>query len=114
MSTVIKDWFLVEIYDANDLKHESEIVMHIAWGIVISDSKGRFNTGDFVCTSRIVELNEDGSLRTKSGTLYETDGSGKLSRLHIKDLLQLRKGFSPDEILASNFFDGELSDATHC
>ena len=114
MATIIKNWHLVEIYDCETINSDSEAYMNVAWGIVVEDSKNRFSEGDFVCTSRIVELTDDGCMRTKSGTIYIGSGVGKVSRLHIEDLKKLRQGFSPDEILIAKSLGGELTDYTHC
>lgn len=114
MATIIKNWHLVEIYDCDIITSASEVYMNVAWGIVVEDSKCRFKAGDFVCTSRIVELNDNNQMTTKSGTMYIGMGVGKVSRLHIEDLRKLRQGFSPDEILAAKTLGGELTDYTHC
>lgn len=114
MATIIKNWHLVEIYNSKIITSESEIVMNVVWGIVVSDSKNRFVEGDFVCTSRIVQLGEDNHMTTKSGTLYIGTGTGKVSRLNIEDLQKLRQGFSPEEILVAKSLGGELTDYTHC
>ena len=114
MATIIKNWHLVEIYDAETINQDPELIMNIAWGIVISDSKNRFKAGDFVCTSRLIELKDDNHMITKSGTLYIGSGVGKVSRLNVEDLTKLRQGFSPDEIIAAKLLGGELTDYTHC
>lgn len=117
MATIIKNWHLVEIYETEVITKDSEILLNVAWGIVVEDSKNRFNNGDFVCTSRIVQLEDvDGKTHmiTKSGTLYVGQGIGKVSRLHLEDLTRLRQGFSPDEILLSKNLGGDLVDYTHC
>jgi hypothetical protein len=114
MTTIIKNWHLVEVYESETINENSVMLMNIAWGIVVEDSKNRFSAGDFVCSSRIVELTGDGCMRTKSGTIYIGSGVGKVSRLHIEDLKKLRQGFSPDEILIAKLLGGELTDYTHC
>ena len=114
MATIIEKWHLVEIHDSKTINEESEVLMNIAWGIVVSDSKNRFSAGDFVCTSRIVKFGDENEMTTKSGTVYIGLGVGKVSRLNIEDLEKLRNGFSPDEIRVARSLGGELTDFTHC
>ena len=114
MSTVIENWYLVEIYDCKIIDENATHLMNIVWGIVVTDSKNRFKAGDFVCTSRIVELRDENCMITKSGTEYVGNGVGKVSRLNVEDLQKLRQGFSPDEIVLAKSLGGELTDYTHC
>jgi hypothetical protein len=47
--TILKDWFLV------NLEHDNNSAAQILWGIVVGDNKGRWQPGDYACTSKIVE-----------------------------------------------------------
>ncbi|WP_233081185.1 hypothetical protein [Rheinheimera soli] len=93
MNTKVKDWHIVSIYD-NDL-----LVGRVLWGICTQDMTSRFSVGDYVCTSKIVEiLPKDNLVKTCSGSTYLAEGDGKKSEIQVQDFELLRGGLSPDEI----------------
>jgi hypothetical protein len=47
--TIIKNWFFV------NLEYDTNIAAQVLGGIVVEDNKGRWQPGDYACTSKIVE-----------------------------------------------------------
>lgn len=93
MNTKVKDWHVVSIYDRDQL------VGRVLWGICMEDKTSRFSAGDYICTSRIVEiLPNDNLVKTCSGSTYLVEGDGKMSEIQVQDFEMLRGGLSPDEI----------------
>lgn len=86
MKTTVGNWSIVTIDD-----------FQIVWGIVVTDETGRFNTDEFVCTSRVVSFGDNQAL-TKSGSIYELIGEGVEYTANYKQLMLLRGGKSPDEL----------------
>lgn len=91
--TTIKNWFLVSF------DNDGTIAGHVLWGIVVEDRKLRWRENDFVCTSKIVEHVNEHSFKTRNSE-YECVGAGKRVTLQLETLLELRRGFSPDEYSA--------------
>lgn len=95
MNTVIRDWFIVSIFDAENL------VGNVLWGYVIYDSTCRYLKDDFICTSNIVRINSTNQLiTTRSGSLYQTIEKGRRSKVYFDEFELLRNGFSPPQVEA--------------
>ncbi len=93
MNTKVKDWHIVSIYD------KDQLVGRVLWGICTRDMTRRFSVGDYVCTSRIIEIiPKENLVRTFSGNTYLVDGDGQKSQIQVLDFELLRGGLSPDEI----------------
>jgi hypothetical protein len=63
----------------------------------------RFATGDYISTSKIVEISPNTQLiKTASGSLYQVIGEGKKAEVQMRDFQLLRHGFSPEQITQLN------------
>lgn len=92
--TTVKDWYIVSIADG------ALEIGKILWGIVINDTTCRFNKDDFVCTSKIKNIDTKEKLvTTHSGSRYELVDSGQTVKVDFDEFELLRKGFSPNEII---------------
>lgn len=90
MNTVLRDWFIVSVFDA------SYLIKNVLWGYVIYDASCRYSKGDFVCTSNIIHINKINQLiTTNSGSLYQTLEKGRCSKIYYEEFELLRNGFSP-------------------
>lgn len=95
MNTVLKDWYIVSVLEGD------ELVGKVLYGTVIFDSSFRYIKGDYVCTSKIVDINVNNQLiKTHSGSLYQIHGNGKRAKIKFNEFELLRQGFSPDQIIA--------------
>lgn len=93
MNTKVKNWHIVAIYD------KDELVGRILWGICAQDMTRRFAVGDYVCTSRIIEVTpKENLVKTFSGNAYLVEGDGQKSKIQVENFELLRTGLSPDEI----------------
>ena len=93
MNTKVKNWHIVFIYD------KDQSVGRVLWGICTQDMASRFSVGDYVCTSRIIEIiPKENLVKTFSGNAYLVEGDGKKSQIQVQDFELLRGGLSPDEI----------------
>ncbi|EWH05308.1 hypothetical protein AT00_13545 [Pseudoalteromonas lipolytica SCSIO 04301] len=88
------------------LDHQSsneELVGKIQWGTSVDDMTYRCATGDYISTSKIVEISPQNQLiKTASGNLYQVIGEGQKSQVQIIDFQLLRHGFSPEQITQLN------------
>ncbi len=95
MNTVLRDWFIVSVFDA------SYIIKNVLWGYVIYDASCRYSKGDIVCTSNIIHINKINKLiTTQSGSLYQILDKGRCSKVYYEEFELLRNGFSPLHIEA--------------
>ncbi len=93
MNTVLKDWHIVSILE------NGELVGKVLWGICVEDETFRFDVGDYVCTSRIIDINPTEKLvKTSKGSSYLLEGDGTTAEVNVEDFELLRQGYSPDEI----------------
>jgi hypothetical protein len=93
MNTVLKNWHIVSIFENN------ELVGKVLWGICVEDETFRFDTGDYVCSSKIVEIIPTEKLvKTFKGSSYLLEGDGAISEVNVEDFELLRQGFSPADI----------------
>lgn len=93
MNTKVKNWHIVSIYD------KDQLVGRVLWGICTQDTTIRFSVGDYVCTSRIIEIiPKENLVKTFSGNAYLVEGEGQKSQIQVQDVELLRGGLSPDEI----------------
>ncbi len=93
MNTVLKDWYIVTILD------NKQLVGKVLWGICVEDETFRFETGDYVCSSKIVKVIPAGKqVKTCKGSSYLLQGDGETAEIQIEDFTLLRQGYSPDEI----------------
>ena len=93
MTTVLKNWHIVSILE------NRELVGKVLWGICVEDETLRFDTGDYVCSSKIVEIIPTEKLvKTCKGSSYLLEGDGTTTEVNVEDFELLRQGFSPDEI----------------
>jgi len=96
MNTIIKDWFIVDVYTSHKFE---EHLCKILWGIVISDDQGRFKKNDYVCTSTLLEIKPDErKVYTRSGSIYVLSGPGGQIQVTHDELAILYKGVSPSEL----------------
>lgn len=91
--TIIEKWYLV------DLQADEKNIGQVLWGIVVDDRKGRWVSGNFVCTSPVVQRLDNRLFRTKNSE-YLCQGEGEEVTLPAESLIELRSGYSPDEFLA--------------
>ena len=97
MPTEVKNWVIVSIVE------NGEELGKVLWGICVIDPTGRFDTGNYICTSRIKEyLQSESLVTTNSGSVYQLHSNGAVVCLELKYLPLLRKGFSPEEISLMN------------
>ncbi len=95
MNTVIRDWYIVSIFDCKYL------IGQVLWGYVVDDSSCRYLKGDFICTSKITRINSSNELiTTQTGSLYQVIERGRRAELSYDEFELLRNGFSPDQIKA--------------
>lgn len=113
MNTLIEKWFLVEIYTDKSKEDNIDLGISLLWGIVVEDYRLKFQHGSFVCTSNIAQRLSDNEFLTRSGTAYETVGTGERVKIHANDLPKLMNGFSPIEILAAQNQGGSLVNAAY-
>jgi hypothetical protein len=93
MNTVLKDWHIVSILE------NGELVGKVLWGICAEDETFRFDAGDYVCSSKIVEIiPTDKLVKTVKGSAYLLEGDGTTAEVNVEDFELLRQGYSPDEI----------------
>lgn len=93
MNTVLKDWHIVSILE------NGELVGKVLWGICVEDETFRFDAGDYVCSSKIVEIIPAAKLvKTIKGSAYLLEGDGTKTDVNFEDFELLRKGFSPADI----------------
>jgi hypothetical protein len=93
MNTVLKDWHVVSILESG------ELVGKVLWGICVEDETFRFEAGDYVCSSKIVEIiPTDKLVKTIKGNAYVLEGDGTTAEVNVEDFELLRKGYSPAEI----------------
>lgn len=90
---IIETWYLV------DLKVDEECVGQVLWGIVVNDRKSRWVSGNFVCTSPVVECLHKGLYRTRNSE-HQCQGDGQKVALPVEALIELPTGYSLDEYLA--------------
>ena len=61
----------------------------------------RFSKGDYICTSKLVEINPKTNLiKTASGSTYKVIGEGRKASIDYCDFELLRNGFNPEQINA--------------
>ncbi|MBT1450561.1 hypothetical protein KJ365_06670 [Glaciecola sp. XM2] len=97
MNTIVKDWYIVSIFD------DEEPIGKILWGICVDDMTYRFATNDYISTSKIVEISPNNQLiKTASGSSYQAIGVGQKAKVQMKDFELLRHGFSPEQIAQLN------------
>jgi len=88
MITTVKDWSIVTVKDELS-------PFKILWAIV--DESNRFKPGDYVCSSRILYI-EDNHVRTHTGSSYELIGKGSEYVASYAQLILLIEGNSPCEL----------------
>lgn len=97
MKTIVKNWFIVSVMD-----HDKRLG-NVIYGYIVSDESFRFNTGEYVCTSKLVDIQPELNLaKTASGSLYQLLGKGRKAIIDFDDFELLRNGFSPIQIKALN------------
>lgn len=89
---IIEHWFLVTL---NNDDHAP--MGEILWGIVVDDQRRRFQPGHYVCTSPVIEHISPSLFRTMN-TVYLCRAKGEHVTMSVRDLNDLRQGFSPEEI----------------
>lgn len=97
MKTTIRGAFLVEFQ-----KEGGEILPEkLVWGIIVQDETGRWQPGNYVCTSVIKQIEElaDGITRfITRRSVYEALGEVTPYTLPLEDFPNLRMGYSPEEL----------------
>ncbi|CAM4439373.1 hypothetical protein [Pseudoalteromonas maricaloris] len=91
MDTIVCDWQIVTVKDNGQ----------VLWGICVEDKSFRFGNGDYICTSKLVEIKPKKNLiKTASGSIYKVVGDGKKAIVELCDFELLRNGFNPQQIKA--------------
>lgn len=104
MTTTVKNWYIVTVMDG-DVR-----VGSVIYADVIEDESFRFSIGDYVCTSKLVEINPEHNLaKTASGSDYKLIGRGRKAIIDLDDFELLRNGFSPLQIKVLNRPERNLS-----
>jgi hypothetical protein len=67
----------------------------VLWGIVKLDELGRYNPGDYVCTSKISKFISDKSIITISGINYQSLTEISALSLPLSSISKLRAGYDP-------------------
>lgn len=96
-STILFDWFIVEIVPATPIKSSAKSLF--LWGLVKKDQLERYCYGDYVCTSMIKSISP--SMRqvvTASNHIYTLLGPGHRIKVSVDEFEMLRNGYSPSEI----------------
>jgi len=97
MITEIKNWFIVDLYKDKTFKDNLGKVL---WGIVINDEQGRFQNGDYVCTSTLIVINaKEREVHTRTGSIYILNGPGEQVKLDLEQLGKISIGMSPAEVI---------------
>lgn len=105
MSTMLKDWHIVSVYQENTM------IGKILWGIIVEDATQRFAAGDYVCTSKIVSISAQTQLiKTFQGNTYKLVGEGATAEVQLVELELLRSGFSPQDVSAIRSSKSRMSD----
>ncbi|ODB37275.1 hypothetical protein BB427_13730 [Pseudoalteromonas sp. BMB] len=93
MDTIVCGWQIVTVED------DGHRIGQVLWGICVEDKSFRFAKGDYICTSKLVEIKPKKNLiKTASGSIYEVVGDGKKATVELCDFELLRHGFSPEQI----------------
>ncbi|MCG7543542.1 hypothetical protein MHM93_05020 [Pseudoalteromonas sp. MM17-2] len=93
MDTIVCDWQIVTV------KEDNHNIGKVLWGICVEDTSFRFGKGDYICTSKLVEIKPKKNLiKTVSGSIYKVVGEGKKATVELCDFELLRSGFSPEQI----------------
>ena len=97
MSTTVKDWYIVSVFD------DEELIGKILWGTCEEDEAYRFSPGSYISTSKVEKIFPNERLIiTASGSFYHVIGSGDVAQVQLKDFELLRHGFSPEQITQLN------------
>jgi hypothetical protein len=103
MNTIVTEWFLVSVMS------QDEHVGDVIWAIIDEDYSCRFLKGDYVCSSKVIEINNCSMLATThSGSIYQLKGKGNKAIIDFDDFELLRSGFSPLQIRALNKSSSKL------
>ena len=95
MDTIVCDWQIVTVKD------DDHNIGKVLWGICVEDKSFRFSKGDYICTSKLVEINPKANLiKTASGSTYKVIGEGRKASIDYCDFELLRNGFNPEQINA--------------
>ena len=98
MVALIENWYLVHLYGDEDGTDLSEWWGRVLWGHVLMDASGKFEPGQFVCSSPVVKFIPP-SVKTRSGVIYSLHGQGERVDLPFKYFHKLRNGISPAKLL---------------
>mgnify|MGYP006093349127 CR=1 FL=1 len=97
MNTVVSDWYIVSVMEKDVL------IGQVLWGTCVDDMTCYFATGDYICTSQIMKVNQNANFfKTASGSFYQVVGKGKRAIIDYDDFELLRNGFSPEQIRTLN------------
>lgn len=79
MKTLVKDWQIVSIID------EKHCYGEVLYATIITDETLRFNVGDYVCSSKIdnVDLKQL-IVTTIKGSTYQLQGDGKNTEIEFQ------------------------------
>ena len=96
MQTIIKDWYIIKI-----LEPKTEALLgQILWGTVVIDETNRFNSGDYISSSLIKDINLEAKLVvTQSNSEYKLEGNWNEFSVYYSEVKLLDRGFSPDQII---------------
>ena len=93
MDTIVCDWQIVTVKD------NGHNIGQVLWGICVEDKSFRFGNGDYICTSKLVEIKpKENLIKTASGSTYIVVGDGKKATIELCDFELLRNGFNPQQI----------------
>lgn len=97
MSTTVKDWYIVSIFD------DEELISKILWGTCEEDETYRFSPCSYISTSKVEKIFPNKRLIIiSSGSCYKLIGEGQKAQVQLKDFELLRHGFSPEQITQLN------------
>ncbi|TMN35210.1 hypothetical protein [Pseudoalteromonas sp. S2755] len=95
MDTIVCDWQIVTVEDGG---HR---IGQVLLGTCVEDKSFRFGKGDYICTSKLVEIKPKKNLiKTASGSIYKVVGDGKKATVEFCDFELLRNGFNPQHVVA--------------
>lgn len=93
VATIVRNWFIVSVME------KEHRIGYVIYGIVEEDERFRFTKGDYVSTSRILNIEpKKGLITTVSGNLYQLSGRGRKEVISSENFELMRNGLSPDQI----------------
>ena len=99
IKSIVKDWYIVSFYLKNE-QNDCRNIGKVLWGTIDDPMEHQFwKKDDFVCSSLIATIDESKQLVYTNNSTYKLNGTGKCFISPAEDILLMRQGFSPIEIL---------------